>query len=112
MLDSMQGKKQKDKKMDYWHLGQMYACDNDYATAIIYLKKSTNMGGRLMDREWRLYYKGTLAFLKKDKMKLKTCHTRLWGKHSSYYEKNACALKGLYENFDKPYREAYGLPCK
>ena len=45
-----------------------------------------------------------LFFLKKDMRKLKICHDKLWNRHSGYYYFNACKLKALYENFEKPYR--------
>lgn len=112
LLDSLHTDKNRNKSADYWHIGQLYAYANDYKTAIIYIKKSSGFFDRLLDREWRLYYKGTIAFLKRDKKKLKTCNAKLWKKHSEYYYKNACTLCNLYENFDKPYKEASEIKCK
>jgi len=112
LLDSIQKSKKKDKYRNNWHLGQLYACIDEYDIAIEYIKKSTGCFDVIMDREWRLYYKGTIAFLKKDKRKLKVCNTRLWNKHSDYYYINACRLNALYENFEKPYRVAFGMSCK
>lgn len=112
LLDSLQANKTKNKSADYWHIGQLYAFDNDYKNAIFYIKKSSGFFDRLFDREWRLYYKGTIAFLKKDKEKLKTYNTKLWIKHSEYYYKNACTLNNLYENFEKTYSEALKVACK
>jgi len=112
LLDSIQTSKQKNKNGTYWHIGQLYASNNEYAFAIKYIKKSTSFFDKLFDREWRLYYNGTIAFLNKDKKKLKICNDKLWKKHSEYYYFNACKLKALYENFDKPYKLAYKMDCK
>jgi len=85
---------------------------HEYAIAIEYIKKSTGFFDKIIDREWRLYYNGTIAFLKKDMRKLKICHDKLWNRHSGYYYFNACKLKALYENFEKPYRVAFYMSCK
>jgi len=66
LMDSIQKGKQKNKKSSYWHVGQLYACNNEYELAIEYLKKSTSFIDQIFDREWRLYYKGTIAFLQRD----------------------------------------------
>ncbi|MDD2634749.1 MAG: hypothetical protein PHW82_04550 [Bacteroidales bacterium] len=92
---------------DYWHLGQLYAYKNDYIIAIYYLKKSTNLFDRIFDKEWRFYYKGTIAFLKRDKDKLLKYYEKLQKQNSTYYKRNANTLKSLYENFEKGYFEAY-----
>ncbi|MDD2387214.1 MAG: hypothetical protein PHP52_10585 [Bacteroidales bacterium] len=97
------------KYRDYWHLGQLYAYKNDYTTAIFYLKKSTNLFDQLFDKQWRFYYKGTIAFLERDKAKLLKYHEKMQKQNSAYYEGNANTLKSLYENFDKQYFEAYSL---
>ncbi|HOY30574.1 MAG TPA: hypothetical protein PKW80_01725 [Bacteroidales bacterium] len=112
LMDSIRKSKQKNKKSTYWHVGQLYACNNEYAVAIKYLKKSTSLIDKIFDREWRLYYNGTIAFLKKDKKKLKNYNEKLWKKHSDYYYFNACKLKAFYENFEKPYRWVYDMSCK
>ena len=107
LLDSIIISRQDNKKGMYWHVGQLYAYNNEYSFAIEYLKKSTNCFDRIFDREWRLYYKGTIAFLEKDKKKLKRCNDKLCKKHSAYYSFNSLKLKALYDNFDKPYKLAY-----
>jgi len=112
LLDSIQKNKIKNKKSTFWHVGQLYACNNEYELAINYLKKSTGFIDKIFDREWRLYYNGTIAFLQRDKKKLKAYHDRLWNKHSEYYYCNAFKLKAFYENFEKPYRWVYDMPCK
>jgi len=112
LMDSIQKGKQKNKKSSYWHVGQLYACNNEYELAIEYLKKSTSFIDQIFDREWRLYYKGTIAFLKRDKKKLKVYNDRLWKKHSDYYYFNACKLKAFYENFGMPYSRVYDMPCE
>lgn len=112
LLDSIQKSKHKDQKKYYWHIGQLYACIDEYDTAIDYLKKSAGFFDTFIDREWRLYYRGTIAFLKKDKRKLYHYTDKLWNKHSAYNYSNACRLKALYENFETPYRVAFKKPCK
>ena len=112
LFDTIHHSKAKNKLRDYWHLGQLYACVGRYDTAIVYLRKSTNFFNKLFDREWRLYFKGTIAFLKKDQKKLTVCYNRLWKKHSAYYESNACKLKLLYDNYEKPYKTIYSMNCK
>jgi tetratricopeptide (TPR) repeat protein len=95
------------KHKDYWHLGQLYAFKNDYATAIIYLKKSTNSFDLLFDKYWRYYYKGTIAFLQRKKKKLQKYHKKMQQAKSEYYKGNATTLESLYLNYEKPYLEAY-----
>jgi len=97
----------KNKHRDYWHLGQLYAFDDNYHKALKYFRKSTNIFDKLADREWKLYYKGTIAFLKRDKDKLKRTIDKLLKMHSLYYKENANRLKALYDNFEKTYLEAY-----
>jgi tetratricopeptide (TPR) repeat protein len=97
----------KSKNRDYWHLGQLYAYNNDYETAIVCLKKSTNFIGLLFDKYWRYYYKGTLAFLERDKNKLQKYYKKIQKGNSAYYEGNVNTLKSLYNQFDKTYLEAY-----
>ncbi len=112
IFDSLQANKKRNKSADYWHIGQLYAFDNDYKTAIVYIKKSSGCFSKIFDREWRLYYKGTIAFLKRNKKKLKKYNTKLLKKHSEYYYKNAFTLTNLYENFDKTYKEVSEIICK
>lgn len=90
-----------------WHLGQMYACENEYDTAIIFLKRSTNLWTCLVDRQFYWYYRGTIAFLKRDKKKLYKYYLKLWPYKNGYYRKNALMLKRLYDNFEKPYSENF-----
>lgn len=100
----------KTKHRDYWHLGQLYAFKNDYDTAIIYIRKSTNIVDLLFDKYWRYYYKGTMAFLKRDKDKLYKYYMKMEKENSAYYEGNTNILKSLYLNFEKQYLDAYN--CK
>lgn len=97
----------KSKHKDYWHLGQLYAFNNDYDSAICYFKKSANMFDLLFDKFWRYYYKGTIAFLQRDKTKLNKYNCKMQKKKSAYYEGSANTLKSLFENFEKEYFEAY-----
>lgn len=107
LFDSIESSNCKNKNSIYWHIGQVYAYDNDYQTAIKYLKKSSDIFSLTFDRDWRLYYKGTIAFLKRDKNKLEKIGTKLCAKHSAYYYRNVCVVKSLNENFDDTYKNAY-----
>jgi tetratricopeptide (TPR) repeat protein len=91
----------------YWHLGQLYAFKNDYATAVIYLKKSTKIFDLLFDKYWRYYYKGTIAFLQRKENKLHKYYLKMQKENSEYYKGNTSTLKSLYINFEKPYLDAY-----
>jgi len=79
----------KSKHKDYWHLGQLYAFENDYATAVVYIKKSTNTIDLLVDKYWKYYYKGTIAFLQRKKNKLHKYYKKMQKEKSEYYEGNA-----------------------
>jgi len=98
-----------DKHSIYWHIGQMYAMNDDYKNAIKYFKKSTQFYFWIFDREYYLYDKGTIAFVKRNKKKLGHCQKILQKKNSYYYRKNLLTIKSLNENFDKSYKEAYNL---
>ncbi|GLU44742.1 hypothetical protein [Allomuricauda sp. NBRC 101325] len=88
---------------DYWHIGQMYAMANDYEKAIFYMDKAAV---DISDEQWIWYYKGTIAFLKRDKPKLQKYADLLGKEHSKYYKVNADALEKLLVNFDKGYGKA------
>jgi len=95
LLDSIQKDNHKADRRNYWHVGQLYAFNNEYAEAIEYMKKSTGFFDKIFDREWRLYYNGTIAFLSRNKHKLNDCNEKLWNRHTQYYYVNACRLKSL-----------------
>ncbi|PLW95056.1 MAG: hypothetical protein C0592_00930 [Marinilabiliales bacterium] len=97
----------KSKHQNYWHLGQLYAFNNDYDTAVQYMKKSTSIFDLMFDKYWRLYYKGTIAFLQRDKEKLQKYYLKLLQHNSAYYERNTKTLESLYLNFDEQYFDAY-----
>ena len=99
----------KNKHSIYWHIGQMYAMDNDYKNAIKYFKKSTPFYVWIFDREYYLYYKGTIAFVKRNKKRLGYCQKKLKKKNTYYYRRNLETINSLVENFDKSYKEAYNL---
>ena len=63
----------------------MYACNNDYENAIKYIKKSSSIFNRMFDEGWRWYYKGTIAFLDRDKDKLYHYYSKLNNSNTGYY---------------------------
>ena len=92
----------------YWHIGQMHAFNNNYDSALVYIRKSTSWLTFLVDRQFYWYYRGTIAFLKRDREKLKRYHLKLWSNKNGYYRKNALMLKAMYDYFEKSYEEIYG----
>lgn len=96
----------RNRHADFWHIGQIYAQDNQYQKAIFYLKKSMKDHTEMDDKQYWWYYKGTLAFLQKDKERLEKFSKLLGENHTNYYSNNAKVLKSLLNNFDKPYFEA------
>jgi tetratricopeptide (TPR) repeat protein len=104
-LDTAENKRQKHNTL--WHLGQMYACKNDYDTAILFMKKATHLMTYFIDKQFYWYYRGTIAFLKRDKEKLQKYYRKLWPYRDGYYRKNALMLKKLYDDFEKPYAEIF-----
>ncbi len=91
---------------DYWHIGQLYADDNQYHKAIFYLKKSMEGKTEEDDEQFWWYYKGTLAFLERDKDQLKKYTELLQKNHTPYYLNNAKTLNRLLTHFDKSYEKA------
>lgn len=104
-LEKAENKHQKHSIL--WHLGQMYACNNEYDTAIVFMQKSTHYMVYFIDRQFYWYYRGTMAFLKRDKKKLHKYYMKLWPYRNGYYRKNAVMLKSLHDDFEKPYREIF-----
>lgn len=105
-LNAVENSKQ--KHAIYWHIGQMYAFKNDYDSAVTFIKKSTSFLSYLFDSQFYWYYRGTMAFLKRDKKKLHKYYLKLWPYKNGYYRKNALMLKKLFDDFGKPYSEIYG----
>lgn len=58
-----------------WHTGQVLASTGDYEQAIQYFKQTYKDNSEYP--EWNLYVDGTIAFLEKDKPKLKTARDKL-----------------------------------
>lgn len=99
----------RNENADFWHIGQLYATDNQYEKAIFYFKKSMIGRSENDDKQYWWYYKGTLAFLQKNKSELKKYSNLLEENHTNYYANNAKILKSLLLNFKKPYSKAYGI---
>jgi hypothetical protein len=63
--------------------------------------------------EWNVYVDATMAFIKKDRMKLLACRTQMANiPNISREMSNLNVVDSLIRNFDKPYSEAYGTQKK
>lgn len=105
LLYKVQSDSTRNKHADYLHIARNYGYLNDYEKAIFYWKKSYDITDK-NDKEFSLYYFGTLAFFERDKESLEKCYKELEKNHSEYYKINYLILQSLYENFEKGYREA------
>ncbi|MBS1741815.1 MAG: hypothetical protein JST81_02165 [Bacteroidetes bacterium] len=96
------------KQSLYWHAGQMFACANDYTRAKHYCKKTytvfTKWFGGKEGKAWYFYAKGTVAFLRGDKLLLQHI-IKKWDR-SLPKDKNYEALIKLYTKISLPYRDA------
>lgn len=100
----------------HFHAAQMYAFADDYETALerfknaSYNKESEEIPGdvkALLDA-WNAYVEATIAFLKKDKIKLFECREQIAnGPKIDGKIPNLDVVDSLIKNFDKPYSEAY-----
>ena len=97
----------RNKHADYWHIGQVYAFDNQYKKAVFYIRESMKGKSENDDEQFWWYYKGILAFLQKNKNELKKYYDLLEKNHTNYYSNNAKVLKRLFENFEEPYSQAF-----
>ena len=102
LLYQVQADTSRNAHADYWHIGQMYAMIEDYEKASFYMEKSFDSD----DEQYIWYYKGTQAFLRRDKKALRKYAEKLNADHIPYYAGNARTLMKLLNNFDKSYKEA------
>lgn len=112
---------------NFWHEGQLRAAVGRYDRAAVLLAAGVNPGG---DVDFLEYALGTIAFLRRDKAGLEAARARLakmpappdfeqmaaeikknYGQTITW-PPNLDVLDGLSNCFDKPYREAYDLPCR
>jgi hypothetical protein len=79
----------------HWHLGQLYAMENNINKAIEHMRKSIGQD----DPEWNDYVNATVMFLKKDREGFE--------KYANKENYNKKTIEKLKNNFDKTYEEAY-----
>ena len=84
----------------HWHLGQMYAINNNSDAAIEEMKQSYVDGSKT----WECYVNGTIAFLQKDKAALMESLEALSQQEN---QMNIEFLEKFVTNFEASYKEAY-----
>ena len=93
----------------HFHAGQMYAFANNYEMALDRFKNAkydTEPEG--ISIRWDAYVNATIAFLKKDKIKLLECRNQIAnGPKINGKAPNLDVVDSLIKNFNKPYFEAY-----
>ena len=97
----------RNKHADYWHIGQIYAMDNQYEKAVFYMHKSMQGITEESDQQFWWYYKGSIAFLESNKEDLESYALLLEENHTTYHSNNSKVLKKMLERFDKPYSEVF-----
>jgi hypothetical protein len=104
-----------------FHAGQLYAFADSYDMAVERFKKAKYdpipdvepAQMKAFFEEWNVYVDATIAFIKKDRMKLLACRTRMANiPNISREMSNLDVVDSLIRNFDKPYSEAYGAQKK
>jgi len=92
-----------------FHAGQMFAFANNYETALERFKNAKyDPEPEGIPIRWNAYVDSTIAFLKKDKIKLLECRNQIAnGPKISGKIPNLDVVDSLIKNFDKPYFEAY-----
>jgi hypothetical protein len=85
----------------FWHIGQIYATDNNYKNAIEWMSKP-----EVSDSIEPNYQKGTISFLKNDLKKLQFFYNKLI-KNDPTDGSGRDILKKLINNFGLPYKEVY-----
>jgi tetratricopeptide (TPR) repeat protein len=84
-----------------WHAGQMYAAAGNNKKAIVYYKKTYNIFYKWFgDHAWYYYAKGNVAYLEKDRKKLRRIIT-LWDRKKLEKEKNYRSLEEKLSNLPK-----------
>ncbi len=106
LLYKVQSDTTRNTHADYLHIARNYGYLNDYDKAIFYLNKSMDGESEQKDELYWWYYKGTIAFFKRDKKTLEIYLKKLESNYTPFYENNYKTLKSLYLNFDKGYKEA------
>jgi hypothetical protein len=79
----------------HWHLGQLYAINDDTEKAITHMEKSIGK----FDDQWNDYVNATIMFLKKDRNKFE--------KYANNENYNNKTIERLRKCFYQSYKEAY-----
>ena len=95
-VDAPIGEKQLDPTIIFWHLGQLLACEEHTAEAILRMRMSHSNG---RDSQWDAYVLATVAFLEGDRAS--------FDRHAAGPNYNRPTLKRLTNNWGKTYNEAY-----
>jgi len=92
-----------------FNAGQMYAFADNYETALERFKNAKyDPEPEEIPIRWNAYVDATIAFLKKDKIKLLECRNKIAnGPKINGKIMNLDVVDSLIKNFDKPYSEAY-----
>jgi len=91
-----------------WHAGQTYAFAGAYAIALARFEQCRHKDEPAnSSSRWNAYVESTLAFLKRDLVKLKAKREELAGGSQSDNLANLKKVDGLIKCFNKSYREAY-----
>lgn len=89
-----------------WHAGQLFALAGQNDQAKRYFKKTYNVFYKIFGdadmKAWRLYAKGTIAFLEKDQPKLK----KMISQWTFEQDKNFMTLEILLQKWNCTYQEA------
>lgn len=105
----------------HFHAGQLYAFANSYDIALERFKKAKYdpipevdpVQMKAFFEEWNVYVDATIAFIKKDRMKLLEYRTQMANiPNISREMSNLDVVDSLIKNYDKPYLEAYGAQKK
>lgn len=100
------------RRILFWHAGQMYAFSGFLPLAIMRFEKSINPDEEPNpELRWNDYVRGSIAFLNKDLETLKISAERAAiSKHDNNL-KNVAILKSMIACFDRTYKEAYSASC-
>jgi hypothetical protein len=105
----------------HFHAGQLYAFADSYDMAVERFKKAKYnpipdvepAQMKAFFEEWNVYVDATIAFIRKDRMKLLAYRTQMANiPNISREMSNLDVVDSLIRNFDKPYSEAYGTQKK
>jgi tetratricopeptide (TPR) repeat protein len=90
-----------------WHLGQLYATNNEHEKAIQEMIKTLRpLDGTQDDlnRSWNFYVMGSISFLRNDQQALSLYRDSL---RNNPVSMNSEVLQRLLSNFGKSYKNAY-----